>query len=368
VKPLVAANIEAISPYIPGKPAEQLERELGITGAVKLASNENPLGPSPRAVEAARAAAAKLHRYPDDAAYELRHRIAAQWQVRFDEVGLGHGSNELIDLSVRAFATPAEHAVIGTPSFSCYGLSLQAANVPTTKVPMRDGLFFDLPQLTAAVRPETKLMFLDTPGNPTSTHIPAPQLRSFLKELPPDIVVVIDEAYAEFANAPDFESALGMRQLRERLIVLRTFSKAYGLAGLRLGYAIASPELIQYIMRIRLPFNANSVVQAAAMATLDDTAHLARTIELNTRERARLSERLTALGLTVAPSQTNFVIAFLDRPAAAVYQALLEAGVIVRPFGPPLHRHLRISVGLPEENDRLLEVLPRVLKQIPIGP
>lgn len=365
--PLVADNIEAISPYIPGKPAEQLERELGITGAVKLASNENPLGPSPLALQRATAAAATMHLYPDDQAYTLRREIAERNGVSPAEVGLGHGSNELIDLIVRTFATPGEHAVVGAPSFSCYGLCLAAANVPTTVVPLRDSLFWDLAAVRAALERKTKLLFIDQPGNPCSTHIPAAALRALLSDVPEDVIIVIDEAYSEFADAPDFASALGMRELRERLIVLRTFSKAYGLAGLRLGYAVSTPEIIAYLQRVRVPFNANAVVQAAALGALEDREHLRRTVEHNNRERARVTAALEGLGLPVAPSQTNFVCVYVDRPASQVYQALLLAGVIVRPFGPPLHRHLRISIGLTQENDRFLDVLPRVLSQIPVG-
>ncbi|HEX4354452.1 MAG TPA: histidinol-phosphate transaminase [Polyangiales bacterium] len=364
MKPLVAPHIASLTPYIPGKPIEELERELGIHGAVKLASNESALGPSPRVVDAVRAAAACLHRYPDDTAHALRSRLADMHRVSIDEVCLGHGSNELIDLSVRAFATPREHAVIGSPTFSCYGLSLHAADVPTTVVPLRDSLFWDLDRVLAAVQPETKLVYLDNPGNPTSTHIADQALRAFLRALPADVIAVIDEAYFEFATAADYASALGMRDLRERLIVMRTFSKAYALAGLRLGYAIARPQLISYLQRVRVPFNANSVVQAAALAALDDDEHLRRSVALNDRERARMSDALWALGLAVAPSQTNFVCVQLDRPAKLVYEALLRAGVIVRPFGPPLDRHLRISVGLPEENDRLLRTLPVVMQQV----
>lgn len=367
MKPLVAAHIESLTPYIPGKPAEELERELGITGAVKLASNESALGPSPRALDAVRAALAASHRYPDDEAHALRSRLAALHGIEVAELCLGHGSNELIDLSVRAFATPSEHAVIGVPSFSCYGLSLHAANIPTTAVPMRDGLFWDLGRVREAVRPETKLVYLDNPGNPTSTHIAAPALRTFLRELPASVIAVVDEAYFEFGTAADYESALHMRELRERLLVLRTFSKAYGLAGLRLGYAIGKPELISYIQRVRVPFNASTAAQAAALAALDDVAHLRRCIELNASERTRVTRALENLGLRVAPSQTNFVCVHVDRPAKSVYDALLRAGVIVRPFGPPLDRHLRISIGLPVENDRLLEVLPTVLRDVPAG-
>jgi histidinol-phosphate aminotransferase len=367
VKPLVASHIESIQPYVPGKPVEQLERELGITGAVKLASNENPLGASPHVLEAIRAAASGVHRYPDDDAHELRQRLSAFHQVAPNEIGFGHGSNELIDLTVRTFATSAEHAVVGVPSFSCYSLSLAAANIPTTSVPLRDGLFWDLDAVRAALRPETKLVFLDNPGNPTSTHIPGAALRTFLSELPADIIAVVDEAYIDYATAADYVSAMTMRGLRERLMILRTFSKAYGLAALRLGYAIAPAELIAYMLRVRVPFSASTLAQVAAVAALADRAHLQRGMDLNASERARMTAALEKLGLTVAPSQTNFVCVFVDRPATQVYQALLRSGVIVRPFGPPLHRHLRISVGLPAENDRFLAVLPEVLAQIPRG-
>jgi histidinol-phosphate aminotransferase len=366
VKALVAPHIASLTPYVPGKPAEELERELGISNAVKLASNESAIGPSPRVVEAVRAAASALHRYPDDAAHVLRRRIARLHTIAVNEIALGHGSNELIDLCVRAFAIPSEHAVIGAPSFACYGLSLQAANIPTSVVPLRDGLFWDLDAVRAALRPQTKLVFVDNPGNPTSTHIAGPRLRGFLSELPADVVAVVDEAYGDFADAADYESALRMRDTRERLVILRTFSKAYGLAGLRLGYAVGNADLISYLQRVRVPFNANALAQAAATAALDDAAHFQRGVALNATERTRMSAALAELGLVVAPSQTNFLCVHVNRAAGAVYNALLQAGVIVRPFGPPLHRHLRISVGLPAENDRLLAVLPGVLQQVPV--
>jgi histidinol-phosphate aminotransferase len=317
-------------------------------------------------VEAVRAAAASLHVYPDDAAAALRTKLAELHAVRRTELAFGHGSNELIDLIVRAFATPQEHAVVGAPSFACYALSLHAANIPTSTVPLRGGLFWDLHAVRNALRPETKLVFLDNPCNPTSTHIPGADLRAFLAELPESVIAVVDEAYFDFADAPDFQSALGMRDVRERLLILRTFSKAYGLAALRLGYAIGNAKLISYLQRVRVPFNVNTLAQVGALAALEDTAHLRRCVALNTAERARVSHALEGLGLAVAPSQSNFVCVQVDRPAAIVYAALLRAGVIVRPFGPPLHRHLRITIGLPEDNDRLLATLPDVLKRIPV--
>jgi histidinol-phosphate aminotransferase len=361
----VADHIEALLPYVPGKRVEELERELGITDAVKLASNENPLGPSPHALEAARAAAARAHLYPDDQALALSVALAGVYGVTRAEIGIGHGSNELIDLIVRTFAGPRDHAIVGVPTFACYPLSLMAAHVPTTQVPLREDLFWDLAAVRDALRPETKLVFLDQPGNPTSTHIPADALRAFVRELPPDVILVIDEAYAEFATASDFASALCMRDLRERLIVLRTFSKVYGLAALRVGYAISTPEIIGYLQRMRVPFNASAVAQAAAAAALADVEHLRRSVDHNSQERARVTAELLGLGLQVAPSQTNFLCIALERPASLVYHGLLREGVIVRPFGPPLHRHLRVSLGLTHENDRFLAALARVLEAVP---
>ncbi|HKP64110.1 MAG TPA: histidinol-phosphate transaminase [Polyangiales bacterium] len=362
LRPLVAPHVAAVQAYVPGKPPEELERELGIHNAVKLASNENPLGPSAAVVQAIRAAAETTHRYPDDRTYALRVALAARLSVEPDELAFGHGSNELIDLCVRAFATPAEHAVIGAPSFSCYGISLRAAGIPTTVVPLRDQLYWDMPALAAAVRPNTKLVFIDNPNNPTSTHVPRAELERFLSEIDPSVIVVIDEAYFDFADSADYISALELRRSRERLIVVRTFSKAYALASLRVGYAIGRPELVSNLDRIRVPFNANGLAQSAALAALSDRAHLERVVALNTSERARLGAALTRLGFAVAPSQTNFLCVDIGRPSAPVFDALLRKGVIVRAFGAPLDRHLRISVGLPDENDRLLEVLPEVLR------
>lgn len=361
MKPLVASHIAAVKPYVPGKPVEELERELGIHGAVKLASNENPLGPSPKALAAAARASAELHRYPDAHAHALRVRLAALHGVGQGELAFGCGSNELIDLLVRTLADPSDHAVIGAPSFVCYGMSLRIANVPMTEVPLREGLYWDLDAMHAALRPNTKLVFIDNPNNPTSTHVSKGRLEAFLRALPRSVVPVVDEAYFEFADATDYASALGMRHLHEHLVVLRTFSKAHGLAALRAGYAVANAEIVGYLDRVRAPFNVGSLAQAAALASLDDPEHMARYVTLNRSERTRVSAALTAVGLSVAPSQANFLCVGLGRPAAPVYQKLLRQGVIVRPFGTPLDRHLRISIGLPAENDRLLAVLPQAL-------
>ena len=361
MKPLVAPHIETVQPYVPGKPVEELERELGITGAVKLASNENPLGPSPKVLDVLTGSTREVNRYPDAHAHALRMRLAAVHAIEPTELAFGCGSNELIDLVVRTFVGPSDHAIIGAPSFVCYEMSLRVANVPTTRVALRNSLDWDLNAVYAALRPETKLVFLDNPNNPTSTHIGRSDLEAFLRALPRDVITVVDEAYFEFANAPDYVSALALRHLHERLVVLRTFSKAHGLAALRVGYAVASAAIVGYLDRVRAPFNVGSLAQLAAVASLDDPQHVARYVEMNRSERLRLSTALSALGCVVAPSQTNFLCVGLGRPAAAVYEQLLRAGVIVRVFGAPLAEHLRISIGLPTENDRLLDALRQAL-------
>lgn len=362
MKPLVAPHIAALEPDAPGRPPAYVARDLGIAQLVPLASNENPLGPSPRVRAALLAGIEQIHRYPDHTSHELRERLASHYRVPPDELALGHGSNSLIELIAQTFATPEEHAIIGAPSFSCYRASLAAAHVPTTVVPLRDGLYWDLDAVQSAVRPETKLIFLDNPGNPVSVHVPGHALQAFARDLSPHVVLVIDEAYAEFADAPDFASALGMRELRERLIVLRTFSKAYALAGLRVGYAIAQRALIARMAAMRVPFTISSLAQLAATAALDDAEHLLQTIEHNARERSRVTQRLRRAGLFVADSQTNFLLVALRRVAAPIHRALLERGLLTQLPGPMLLEHLRVSIGLEHENDLLVRSLLEVLE------
>jgi histidinol-phosphate aminotransferase len=356
---LVIPSIEALVPYEGGKPVEELARELGVTDAIKLASNENPLGPSPLALEAARQALGNVHRYPDGAAYALRNAIARFHGVRLDEVLQGAGSNELLDLVVRTFATPAHHIVFGEPAFVVYRIASLAGGVPFTAVPLKNQVH-DLPAMAAAVKPETRVLFVANPNNPTGTHVGRAAVEELLRSVPPEVVIVMDEAYFEYADAPDYPNSLSLRHLRERLLVLRTFSKAYGLAGLRVGYAIGPANLIDYMNRVRAPFNTTLPAQAAAIAALDDQAHVQRSREANTIERARLTRELVAMGLEVAPSQANFVLVDVGRPARVVYDRLLERGVIVRPFGN-MPTSLRVTCGLPHENDRFLTALAQVL-------
>ncbi len=351
---LVPPYIERLVPYVPGKPVEELERELGVKNALKLASNENPMGASPRVIEALSKLGPTLGRYPDAATHALREALAAHHGLPMDDFVVGNGSNELIDLVCRTFAAPGEHAVLGNPSFVCYRLGLLAANVDFTEVTLRDNLSWDVDAMLAAVRPETRLLFLANPNNPTGAHLSVSELTRLLSALPPRVLAVLDEAYVEFADAPDFASALTLRGLRERLLVLRTFSKAYGLAGARVGYGIGTPAIVDYLNRVRAPFNTNALGQVAARVALDDQEHVARYVAMNRNERARMSAALAALGYAVAPSQANFVLVNFAAPGREVYERLLRKGVIVRPMPPPIASWLRISIGLPEENDRLL--------------
>lgn len=357
---LVIPTIEGLAAYEGGKPIEELARELGITDAVKLASNENPLGPSARALEAAARALMDSNRYPDGAAYTLRAKLAKKHGVGMDEVLLGAGSNEILDLAVRTFCTAEHHIVFAEPAFLVYRLAALASGVPFSAVPLTADLFHDLPAMAAAVKPETRIMFVANPNNPTGTYVGRAAVEKLLREVPPEVIIVMDEAYLEYADAPDYPDSLELRGLRERLLTCRTFSKIYGLASLRVGYGIARPALIDYMNRVRAPFNVSALAQAAAVAALDDEDHVQTARVLNRKERQRLSEALAAAGLSVAPSQANFVLVDVKRPARAVYDALLKKGVIVRPFAS-LPTSLRVTVGTERENDRFLKALGEVL-------
>ncbi len=359
---LAAPHILALTAYEPGKPEEELRRELGIEEIVKLASNENPYGASPAAIEAVSGETLALHRYPDPRGHDLREALAAHHEVSADELCLGNGSNELIDLICRVFASRGEHAVFGHPSFPCYRIGSVAQELPFTAVPLREHLHWNVDDLLEAATPETKLVFVSNPNNPTGSYIGGAELTRLLRGLPEQVLAVVDEAYVEYVDADDFVPATELRDTRERLAILRTFSKAYGLAGLRVGYAIGTPELVAHLNRLRAPFNVGTAGQVAARAALADQAHLRKTVEATVRDRERLASALRSRGLRVAPSQANFVLVDVGQTGRAVYDALLREGVIVRPMAAPIDTWLRVTVGLPQENDRFLQALGRVLR------
>jgi len=359
---LAPKYVRSIAPYQPGKPISELAREMGLEEAsiVKLASNENPLGPSARGVAAAALELERVHRYPDSEAPSLRAALAQALRVGIDEVVVSNGSNELLELLVRTFCASGEHVVFGEPSFVVYRLACMAQGVPFTAVPLDPGLVHDLPAMARAITPSTRIVFIANPNNPTGTYVGAAALERFLRELPQEIIVVLDEAYCEYADAPDYPDGLAYRALHPRLAVVRTFSKIYGLAGLRAGYAVMPAELAGYIHRVRAPFNVSSIAQAAAAAALGDVEHVTRSRELALREKAFMQAALEGLGLHVTPSQANFLLVDVKRSGGGVYDALLAHGVIVRTI-PPLPTALRVTLGTRPENERFLAALRTVI-------
>jgi histidinol-phosphate aminotransferase len=344
-------------------PIEELERELGITGSIKLASNENPLGPSPRALAAIRAALGDLHRYPDGSAFYLKRRLAERLGVTPAELLVGNGSNEVIELVVRTFLRPGDEAVMSDQAFVIYRMVVQAAGGRSRIVPLRD-FTHDLAAMAEAVTPRTRVVFLANPNNPTGTIFRRGEWEAFLRALPSTLIVVADDAYAEYVEAPDYPDTIRERgDGRVPIVTLRTFSKLYGLAGLRVGCAVAPAEVIEVMGRIRQPFNVNSLALVGALAALDDEEHVRRTLALNRSGMATLVAGFGRLGLVHVPSAANFVLVHVG-PARRIYEALLRRGVIVRPmdvYGFP--QHLRVTVGLPEENARFLEALGAALAE-----
>ncbi len=365
-RPLVGQYIETLKPYVPGKPIEELRRERGIQGEIlKLASNENPLGPSPLALEAARAALLEGHLYPDGAAFVLRNRLSEYLGVDMARIVSGNGSNELLELIVRTFATSADHAIVSEHSFIVYRIILKSMNVPFTVVPAAADMGHDLVAMARAARSNTRLVFVANPNNQTGTYNGRAELEamlSILAERPDPPLVVMDEAYFEFADAEDYPDSSRYQGLYPRIVALRTFSKCYGMASFRVGYAVATEEVAGYLHRVRAPFNTNRIGQLAAAAALDDEDFLRRTLELNRVERARVSAALSDMGLEVVPTQANFVLCRTPLLASDLYDKLLDRGIIVRPLdGYALDHHVRISFGTPPQNNRLIEALREVL-------
>ncbi len=354
----VKPHIRSLRPYEPGMPLEELERQLGISNSIKLASNENPFGPSPRAVEALRAAAGEIHRYPDGACFELRRVLAERLRVAPEQLIFGCGADELLELLAKSFLGPGDECLYAWPSFAMYPIVVQGMGATPVAVPLDADWVHDLPALAAAVGERTRLLIVCNPNNPTGTSVGRAAFERLLRELPEDLVLVVDEAYVEYARRADFPDALAAVSERPGTIVLRTFSKVYGLAGLRIGYGIGDPVLVDALERARHPFNVNRLAEVAALAALDDGEHVERTRRNNAEGAEYLARELTALGIPVWPTDANFVLA---QPGAGVHEQLLRQGVIVRPlagFGMP--EHVRISIGRPEENERLVKSLERI--------
>ncbi len=356
----VSEAIETLKPYPPGKPIEELERELGISGSIKLASNENPIGPSGKAVAAVTSALFNLHRYPDGSCFYLKQRLAKFHNVSEDMIIVGNGSNEIIELLIRTFVGEGEVILAGDPSFAVYPIIAKAAGRETKLVPLKD-LTIDLPAMLEQITPKTRLVFIANPNNPTGTIVGAKELEDFLDALPKDVIVCMDEAYAEFVKSPDYPDSFEYLKQGRTLIVLRTFSKIYGLAGLRVGYGVADASLINYMERVRQPFNVNSLAQVAALSALDDKLHVELSIKNNTEGLEYLYSELDKLSLEYVPTEANFFLIKVG-DGKMIYDGLLKKGVIVRPMaGYGLGEYIRINVGTPEENKRFIETLQSVL-------
>ena len=357
---LAVPGVRGLQPYIPGKPIEELEREYGVTNVIKLASNENPLGPSPKALVAAQAALAEIARYPDGGGFALKRALARKHGVLPEQITLGNGSNDILEFSARAFVTAQDEVMFSQHAFAVYPIVTQAVGARAVEVPARDW-GHDLAAMHAAITPRTRLIFIANPNNPTGTWLGSAALEKFLNRLPDSVVVVVDEAYFEYVEDSAYPNTVAWLDRYPNLICARTFSKIYGLAGLRVGYGISSPAIADILNRVRQPFNVNSIAQAAAQAALEDDAHLHKARRVNTDGMQQLVKGFKQLNLKYIPSAGNFVCVEVGE-AGRVYEQLLRAGVIVRPvanYGMP--RHLRVTVGLATENQRFLDALKNIL-------
>lgn len=366
---LAVRGVQALSPYQPGKPIEELARELGLDPAaiIKLASNENPLGPSEKALAAAREALADLCLYPDGNGFELKQALAKRFGVEMSQITLGNGSNDILEVIARCFADADAEVIFSQYAFAVYPLVTQAIGARGVAVPARDW-GHDLDAMAAAVTNRTKLIFVANPNNPTGTVHHGDAMLAFLEKVPERVLVVLDEAYCEYLQGDDYADGVELLSRFPNLIVCRTFSKAWGLAALRVGYSISSPEIADILNRVRQPFNVDSIALAAATAVLADEDYLKRSCDVNAAGMQQLEAAFAEMALPYIPSSGNFIAVEVGERAGDVYQGLLQRGVIVRPVGGyGMPRHLRVSIGLPEENARFVEALKQTLESLGQG-
>jgi len=357
----VNTGVLSLAPYQPGKPVEELERELGLSQIVKLASNENPLGPTPQLQHHLGEMLKDCARYPDGSAFQLKQKLSEQLGVSIDCLTVGNGSNDVLELLARLFLKPGYNAVVSQHAFVVYGLVTQSLGATLKEVPCVD-YQQDLTATLAMIDDRTRMVFIANPNNPTGTWVRRDALEGFLKAVPATTLVVLDEAYVEYVDDPEYPNGLTLLDQHPNLVVTRTFSKAYGLAALRLGYAVSHPDVADLMNRIRQPFNVNSIALAAGLIALDDSEHVAQGVAVNQQGLLDLNAGLADLSLSAIPSAGNFVCFDVGQDALPIYQALLMQGVIVRPIGVyGLPRHLRVSVGTPQENRVFLKALGRVL-------
>jgi histidinol-phosphate aminotransferase len=353
----VSENIKSISPYVPGKPIEEVERELGITGTIKLASNENPLGPSPRAVAAIKKVLEGLNRYPDGSGFYLSQALAKKYGVDISQIILGNGSNELIELVVRTFLQPGDEIVSADPSFVVYKMITQAAGGTNVIVPCKD-MRHDLDAMAERITEKTKVVFIANPNNPTGTMNTRAEMDRFMARVPDHVIVAVDEAYFEYVTHAEYPDSLDYLKDGRNILALRTFSKIYGLAGLRIGYGITTAEIAEMMNKVRQPFNTNSLAQTGALAALGDRKHVEKSIALNNEGKQFLYQSFQQLGVSYIPTEANFILFETTRDAMDVFNALMKQGVIIRPMGPT---RLRVTIGMPEENKRFVAELEKIV-------
>lgn len=351
--------VNQLQPYVPGKPIEELERQYGVTNIVKLASNENPLGPSEKVVTEIEKATAELTRYPDGNGFALKTAIANKFDLSLEQITLGNGSNDVLEMIARAFVSPADEVLFSEHAFAVYPLVTQAIGAKAVVAPAKD-FGHDLAAMAKLISDKTKLIFIANPNNPTGTYLDLAELEQFIANVPQKTLVVLDEAYVEYGEQT--VNTIDWLAKYANLIITRTFSKAYGLAGLRVGYALSHQEVADLLNRIRQPFNVNSFALAAAEVALNDDAYIAQTKQLNDAGMQQLESGFKALGLSYIPSKGNFICVDTQQEGGVVFEKLLQQGVIVRPVGNyGLPSYLRVSIGLEAENQRFLDVLPTVL-------
>ncbi len=356
VLPMVAESIRNCIPYPPGKPIEEVERELGISHILKLASNENPLGASPKAISATQEALKKARLYPDANHFYLREKISAQLGVSFEEVIVGNGSNEIIDFVIRGFCVPGDNVVSCAAAFVAYRVCAQVHGVQYREPPLASSISAELDEIFPLCDERTRVVFLPNPNNPTGTYIDRNTLKNFLARFAgKPVIIVLDYAYWEYARAEDLPDPLEIYREFPNVLFTRTFSKIHGLAGLRIGYGVAHPEILAPLRKIKMPFNVSNIALAAAEAALDDVAHMRRSYEVNAQGLDFLEKEFKAMGLAVWPSQANFLLVEVQNDPNLVFTEMLKRGVILRPVGGyGLKKHLRISIGTMEENRRML--------------
>ena len=361
---LALEGVQQLMPYVPGKPAEELQRELGLSEVIKLASNENPLGTGGKVAEAIHATLPEIARYPDGSGFALKAALSARWGVEPAQITLGNGSSEILELVMRTFVAPEHEVVFSQHAFALYPILTQAVGAHARIVPAKD-YGHDLPTMRAAVTDKTRVVFIANPNNPTGTLLASQAVEDFVASLPKSVLCVLDEAYYEFVDPAVRTESMSWPEKYPNLIIARTFSKAYGLAGLRIGFGVSSTEVAELLNRVRQPFNGNMLALAAAEAAMTDSDYLAETVAVNNAGMAQLTTAFKVLNLSWIPSSGNFVSVDMKQPALPLYQALLQKGVIVRPVANyEMPNHLRVSIGTERENRIFIDALTQVLQGV----